>query len=63
MKAAMKDSLMKTDFVRNCKMMYTDTIDNMQDALKNSKRQYERHIKSLTNLMEPHAKKLVDLNL
>jgi hypothetical protein len=35
----------------------------MQDALNNGKKQYERHIKSLTDNMEPHCKKLVDIEL
>lgn len=38
LKGALQDSIMKTDVVRNCKIMYTDTIDNMQDALKNGMR-------------------------
>ena len=44
-------------------MMYTDTIDNMKDALKNGNRQFQRHIKSLTDQMEPHTQKLIDQEL
>ena len=35
----------------------------MIDALKNGKKQYERHIKSLTYNIEQHYKKLVDIEL
>jgi hypothetical protein len=44
-------------------MIYLNSIDNMQDALINGKKQYVRHIKSLTDNMEPHYKKLVDIEL
>lgn len=29
LKGSYSDSIMKTDFVKNCKLMYTDTMDNM----------------------------------
>lgn len=61
LKGALQDSIMKTDVVRNCKIMYTDTIDNMQDALKNGMRQFERHIKSLTDIMDPFNRRLIEL--
>ena len=44
-------------------MIYLNSIDNMIDALKNGKNQYERHIKSLTDNMEYYYKKLVDIEL
>lgn len=51
---------MKTDFVKNPKLQYTDSMDNMQDTLRNGLRQYERHIKSVTDIMENVYKKLVE---
>ena len=44
-------------------MMFTDTIDNMRDALQNGQKQYGRHIKSLEEQMTTHYIKLHELNL
>ena len=62
-KTVVQDRLLSSDFIKNCKMIYLNSIDNMQDALINGKKQYVRHIKSLTDNMEPHYKKLVDIEL
>lgn len=58
-KGSYSDSIMKTDFVKNCKLMYTDTMDNMQDTLRNGLKQFQRHIKSVTDIMEISIQKLV----
>lgn len=37
-KTVVQDKILNSDFIKNCKMIYLNSIDNMQDALINGKK-------------------------
>jgi len=50
-RAVMKNNLAKTNMVQNLKEQYLNLIHNMQDLLKQGKKQFEKDIKGINEVM------------
>ena len=63
MKGTVQDNLLSSDLVNNCKMVYLNAIENMQDSLKFGKKQFEQQIEGLTKNMMPYYNDLINVEL